>query len=134
MIILLQYLLCKPLERSKEYHLLHQLHIDSFLSTCSVVIYLHSTNVFFMYIYFETCISSKLSNTLLIRSCHFCFILFQTLTCLFYDGDICLVIKHFITDVATCLKSHKWIKPRMDSKQKETRKVQRTKPHVQHLL
>ena len=42
-------------------------------------------------------------------------------------------IKIFITDVATCLKSRKLTKSPMNSKEKGVRKVQHTKPHVQHL-
>ena len=43
-------------------------------------------------------------------------------------------IKSFITDVTVCLKSHKLAKFPMDSKEKEMRKVQRAKSHVQHYL
>ena len=41
-------------------------------------------------------------------------------------------IKSFITDVTVCLKSYKLTESPMDSKEKEMRKVQRAKSHVQH--
>ena len=43
-------------------------------------------------------------------------------------------IKRFITDVTVCLKSRKLTKSPVDSKDKEMRKAQRPKPHVQHHL
>ena len=39
-------------------------------------------------------------------------------------------INNFVTDVTICLKSHKLTKSPMDSKEKEMRKVQHTRPHT----